>query len=89
MKKLFSSLKKTGVDPKAVKTIYTASCTFLQLLLFFPKFIAVGLEWRVLKRPNSCIFSLFLADVVKSSGEIRCVNFPFLLTYGHRNSRDE
>lgn len=55
MKKLFSSLKKAGVDPKAVKTIYTASCTLLQLL-FFPKFIAVGLEESVLKHPNSCIF---------------------------------
>lgn len=57
-------------------------CSILYLpsaVFFSPKFMAVGLEWCVLKHSNSRI--LVLAGVVKPSGEILCVSFssPFYL----------
>jgi len=33
---VLQSEKETGVDPKAIKTIYAASCTFLQLIFSPP-----------------------------------------------------
>lgn len=38
---VLQSEKETGVDLEAVKTVYV----FLHLFFFFPKFIAIGLEW--------------------------------------------